>query len=79
MNREKLLAKARNNPAGVRFTEACALAEAYGFQFARQRGSHRMFEREGVWEQVNLQPERNGKAKPYQVRQLVKMIDEHGD
>ncbi len=78
MNRERLLAKARNNPADVRFSDACAPAEAYGFYFVRQKGSHRMFEREDVWEQVNLQPERNGKARPYQVRQRIKLIDQHG-
>ncbi|MBA2278768.1 MAG: type II toxin-antitoxin system HicA family toxin [Chloroflexia bacterium] len=79
MNQEKLLAKARNNPADVRFSDACALAEAYAFRFIRQTGSHRQFGREGVPTLVNLQPEKNGKAKPYQVRQLVKLIDAYGD
>jgi len=79
MNREKLLAKARNNPRGLRFPEVCALAEAFGFQLIRQRGSHRMFARRGVPIHPNLQPDKNGMAKGYQVRDLLKLIDEYGE
>ena len=78
MNREKLLAKARNNPRGLRFTELCALAEAFGYELRRQRGSHRMYRRDDVPERLHFQPDRNNKAKDYQVRQLIDFIDEYG-
>lgn len=73
----KLLAKARNNPDGVRFDDVCALAECVGFEFSRQRGSHRMFKLPGSMTVMNFQ-NRNGYAKPYQVKQLIKVIDELG-
>ena len=41
--RDKLLARVRNNPSGVRFTDLLTLADLLGFQFLRQTGSHRQF------------------------------------
>ena len=79
MNREKLLAKARNNPRGLRFTELCQLAEAYGFRFIRQTGSHRHFGREGVPRLVTLSPDQNRMAKSYQVRDVIDIIDQYGE
>ena len=40
---------------------------------SRQRGSHRIFYKDGIDEIINLQPNGN-KAKPYQVRQVRKLI-----
>ncbi|MBA2277724.1 MAG: type II toxin-antitoxin system HicA family toxin [Chloroflexia bacterium] len=79
MKREKLLAKARNNPKGLRFADLCKLAEDYGFRFRRQEGSHRIFRRDGVPRRLNFQPGRNGMAKEYQVHQLLELIDEYGE
>ena len=42
MNPRKTLAKARNNPAGLRFSEFESLVEAFGFSLDRQTGSHRI-------------------------------------
>ena len=78
-NRDALLAKARSNPKGLRFDEACQLAEAFGWTLARQRGSHRVYKRSGTMELVNLQPDENGKAKAYQVRQILRLIDQSGE
>jgi hypothetical protein len=39
----------------------------------RIRGSHHIFTREGVEEILNLQP-KGAKAKPYQVKQVRKVI-----
>jgi hypothetical protein len=74
-NCERLLEAARANPAGVRFTEICALAECFGWTFSRQAGSHRLYKRKGDPNLMNFQ-DRNGRAKAYQVRQLVAAIDE---
>ncbi len=53
------------------------LAEAFGFELKRIEGSHHIFRHHDVRGILNLQPE--GKdAKPYQVRQLLAMIDENG-
>jgi predicted RNA binding protein YcfA (HicA-like mRNA interferase family) len=70
-----LLAKARNNPKGLRFDELCALAECAGFFFGRQKGSHLIYKRNGYKEHINLQRTKDGKAKPYQVRQVLNHIE----
>lgn len=74
---DKLLKKADNSPNNVSFTEICQLAECFGFIFQRQSASH------VIYEHPNLSVNQNrllnfqnfkGKAKPYQVRQLLKAI-----
>lgn len=72
---DKLLDKARNSQANVTFKELCRLAECFGFALARTRGSHCIYKAPGVQETVNLQPTSDGKAKAYQVRQVLKHID----
>jgi len=74
---DKLLEKAKNSPNNFSFAEICQLAECYGFVFQRQRSSH------VIYEHPNLRIEQNrlmnfqdfkGKAKPYQVKQLLRAI-----
>lgn len=73
---EKLLAKARNNPAGLRFSELTRLVECYGFVFSRSRGSHQTYKHEALALSIPLQPDKNGQAKAYQVKQILAHIDE---
>jgi hypothetical protein len=54
----------------------CGIAERFGFRFRGGKGSHRVFVRPGLLEILTLQNV-GGKAKPYQVRQLIKIIEEH--
>ena len=58
--------------ANLRFSDLRALLLHLGFS-ERIRGSHHLFDREGVVEIVNLQS-RGGQAKPYQVRQIRQLI-----
>ena len=74
-NCDKLLQKAKNNPADLRFTEICNLIECYGFELARTKGSHFMYKYPGRRELINLQ-DKNGKAKEYQVKQVLEAIEE---
>ena len=74
MSPQKLLQKALSSPANLRFEEACSLARAFGFHLSRVRGSHHIFAHPSVRELVNLQ-EVKGKAKPYQVKQLLALVD----
>ena len=76
MNPRKLLAKALSSPANLRFSEACALAHAFGFRLSRVNGSHHIFVHDGVRELVNLQ-EVGGKAKPYQIKQLLDLVERY--
>ena len=51
-----------------RFDDVCYLLGSFGFEM-RVRGSHHIFRKAGVEEQINLQRE-GSDAKPYQVRQV---------
>ena len=58
--------------ANVRFEDLRALLLALGFA-ERTRGSHHMFGKSGIDEQINVQRE-GAKAKPYQVKQVRGII-----
>lgn len=79
----KLLDKAARSPKNLKFEDLCALAECYGWVFQRQCGSHRIYIHPGLGNafgsMMNFQS-RDGKAKPFQVRQLLEAIEElnHG-
>jgi predicted RNA binding protein YcfA (HicA-like mRNA interferase family) len=72
---EKLFAKliAGRSDANVPFAELCYILERAGFQSRHGRGSHRIYSKNGVIEIINIQP-RNGKAKPYQVKQVRELL-----
>jgi len=76
MNSRKLLEKALNSPQSLRFSEVLKLAQAFGFQLDRISGSHHILRRAGIPELVNVQNVK-GMAKPYQVRQLLKLVERH--
>lgn len=57
----------------IRFEELKKLILSFGFD-CRVRGDHHIFSRSGVAEIINLQPLRDGKAKPYQVKQVRNII-----
>ncbi len=68
--------KARNNPRGVGFDGLLTLVVAPGFERIRQHGgSHRRFYHPEAGVYLNLQPLRGGKAKDYQVAQLLDAVD----
>jgi hypothetical protein len=75
---EKLLLKARNSPGNLRFEELCSLAECYGWERVGGSGSHRVYMNpslgNSVGSMMNFQSAK-GKAKPYQVKQLLDAID----
>jgi predicted RNA binding protein YcfA (HicA-like mRNA interferase family) len=55
------------------FNDLCYILERAGFQARSGKGSHRIYYKKGVAEIVNVQP-RNGKAKPYQVKQGARTV-----
>ena len=76
MEREEIYWKLKGRATNVRFEELCQAAELFGFKFKGGKGSHRIFVREGIKELLNFQDVK-GKAKPYQVRQLIKLIEKY--
>ena len=71
-----IVAAMRANPAGVRFADLCRVCEHY-FGDARQAGSsHRVYRTPWPGDpRVNIQEGKGGKAKAYQVRQVLRAID----
>ena len=62
----------RRSDANIRFDDLRALMEYLGFE-ERIRASHHVYRKAGVAEKVNLQRD-DGNAKPYQVRQVRRLI-----
>jgi len=76
VDKREIYQKLNRNPADVRFEEICKTAELFGFRFRGGKGSHRIFVRAGVREMLNFQ-EVKGKAKPYQVKQFIRVIEKY--
>ncbi len=76
MNPRRVLEKALAGSKNIRFGEIVGLAEAFGFRQSRVRGSHHIFVHAGIPELLNLQ-DVAGKAKPYQVGQLIKLVERY--
>ncbi len=72
---DRILARMRNSPSGVRFADVAKVCDHY-FGPPRQRGtSHRVYRM--PWQgdpRVNIQDD-HGVAKVYQVRQVLAAID----
>ena len=64
--------------ANIRFADLKNLLYALGFEFKRQRGSHVGYYHPGVHARISIQPTKDGKAKPYQVKQLREIINRCG-
>lgn len=73
-NHEKLLQyiMMRRSDANVPFSGLCELLKRLGFS-ERTKGDHHIFTQTGVEEILNLQPI-GSKAKPYQVKQVRRVI-----
>jgi predicted RNA binding protein YcfA (HicA-like mRNA interferase family) len=76
MKKRKLLEKMLASSKNIRFAEATALAEAFGFKLDRISGSHHIFIHPDIPELINLQDVK-GKVKPYQLKQLLNLIEQH--
>jgi predicted RNA binding protein YcfA (HicA-like mRNA interferase family) len=76
LNERKLLAKIQSSSKNIRYGDFVRLIEAFGFKRIRGEGSHNIYERKDVPEMVNIQND-NGKAKPYQIKQFVSLIEKY--
>jgi hypothetical protein len=72
----KIVASMRESPTNVRFTDLVKVCEHY-FGEARQQGtSHRVYKTPWAGDlRVNIQKGQQGKAKAYQVRQVLSAIE----
>ena len=76
MKRRNLLQRLLSGSRNVRFSDATACIEAFGFSLARVSGSHHIFVHPDVPELVNLQ-EVDGKAKPHQIKQFLQIVEQY--
>ena len=76
MNKQKLLRKILASPNNARFDEFLALVEAFGFRLTRISGSHHIFTHLALAELLNIQ-EVDGQAKPYQIRQFFRLVEQY--
>jgi predicted RNA binding protein YcfA (HicA-like mRNA interferase family) len=74
--RDLLQRLARGELRNVRFADAQRLVEALGFELDRVRGSHHIYRHPALQQRINLQPLR-GQAKPYQMRQLLELVERY--
>ncbi len=60
----------------VAFDDLIDLAHGFGFRLIRTSGSHHILAHPDIAELINLQSVR-GEAKPYQIRQLLRMVERY--
>ena len=76
MNRKQLLRRLTlGSVQNVQFSDMINLVEGFGFKLDRIHGSHHLFVHHDIPEILNLQPE-GKQAKPYQIRQFLRLIEE---
>lgn len=73
----KILIKVLSGSKNVRFGELQILLEALGFTLDRISGSHHIYAHQDLPQPISIQPDKNQQAKVYQLRQLVKLIEQY--
>ena len=72
---DELVAKMRQNPKGVRFTDLCKVCDFYFGEPRQKASSHRVYKTPWPGDpRVNIQND-GGMAKAYQVRQVLRAIE----
>lgn len=65
----------QGNARNINFEDLCDFVVDLGFRMARQKGtSHRIYTMDEIPDIINLQEGKDGKAKPYQIDQIKKII-----
>jgi len=79
---EDILLQMKGNPKGIRYTDFCKVCDHYFGKARQASGSHRIYKT--PWQgdpRINIQQSK-GKAKAYQVKQVLmaiqKLEDDHG-
>ena len=75
MNRKKFLRRLVQSQTNVRFADVVWLAEGFGFRRSRTAGSHHIFLHAcgAMLNQQNV----GGQAKPYQINQFLKLVEQY--
>lgn len=76
---ENILSQMRRSPNGIRFADLCRVCEHFFGEARQRKSSHRVYKT--PWQgdpRVNIQNTK-GKAKSYQVKQVLKAIERLND
>ena len=65
-----------NSDNNIKYTDFQNLIVDLGFEFKRQKGSHRQYYHNGIKEYIDIQND-GGKAKNYQVKDLRNIINQY--
>ncbi len=76
VKKQKLLRKIVTGSRNIRFDEFTALLEVFGFILDRINGSHHIFKHAKIERSFPVQSVK-GQAKPYQVQQLLTLIEQY--
>ena len=72
---DDILVGMRSNPRSIRFADLCRVCDAFFGKPRQGGGSHRIYPTPWLGDQrINIQGSK-GKAKAYQVRQVLKAIE----
>jgi len=76
--KQKVCQRLINNQKNVNFNDLITVVEAFGFELDRIKGSHRVYKHlDLASEFLVLLPDRNGQAKPYQIKQFLGLVEEY--
>jgi hypothetical protein len=76
VNKHTLFKKILSGSDNIRFDDVVKVVEAFGFRLSRINGGHHIFKHHQIPNLLNLQ-NLKGKAKPYQIRQFLALMDEY--
>lgn len=77
VKKQKLYQRLLNNQKNIKFNDFVAVIIAFGFSFNRITGSHHIYDHPDVPQSVSIQPDDHNQAKPYQVRQFLRLIEKY--
>jgi hypothetical protein len=76
VKRNKLFKKILSGSRNIRFDEFVGLMLAFGFRLDRISGSHQIYIHPVVLRPFPVKDD-SGKAKPYQVKQFLKLVEQY--
>lgn len=77
MNRRQLLRRLSQGALhNVAFDDMINLLDGFGFRLVRVSGSHHIFAHPDIPEVINFQSV-GGEAKPYQIRQFLRLVERY--
>jgi len=75
---QKLYQRILNSQKNIRFSDLQTVLEAFGFELNRIKGSHHIYKHPDIDDALlSLQPTKKRQAKPYQIKQFLRLVEEH--